>query len=83
MPWPATCPAHLGEQNRRKALKDADYVINAIQVRGYEPSTVIDFEMPRKLDTAGTDVRHTRNRSYYPAMLSILLTVLSIASVVR
>ena len=41
-----TC--HLGVKNRRAALKDADYVINAIQVGGYEPSTVIDFEIPKK-----------------------------------
>lgn len=34
--------------DRRAALKDADYVINAIQVGGYEPSTVIDFEIPKK-----------------------------------
>lgn len=32
----------------RKALAGADYVVNAIQVGGYEPSTVIDFEIPRK-----------------------------------
>lgn len=34
--------------NRREALKDANYVVNAIQVGGYEPSTVIDFEIPKK-----------------------------------
>ncbi len=39
---------HLGISNRRTALKDADYVINAIQVGGYKPSTVIDFEIPKK-----------------------------------
>ncbi len=39
---------HLGEKNRRKALKGADFVVNAIQVGGYEPSTVIDFEIPKK-----------------------------------
>ncbi|MEO1771129.1 MULTISPECIES: alpha-glucosidase/alpha-galactosidase [Enterococcus] len=35
-------------QDRREALKDADFVINAIQVGGYKPSTVIDFEIPQK-----------------------------------
>jgi alpha-galactosidase len=30
------------------ALAGADFVINAIQVGGYEPSTVIDFEIPKK-----------------------------------
>ena len=34
--------------DRREALKGADYVVNAIQVGGYEPSTVIDFEIPKK-----------------------------------
>jgi alpha-galactosidase len=34
--------------DRRAALKDADYVITAIQVGGYKPSTVIDFEIPKK-----------------------------------
>ncbi len=38
----------LGAENRRKALKGADFVVNAIQVGGYEPSTVIDFEVPKK-----------------------------------
>jgi alpha-galactosidase len=32
----------------RKALPGADYIVNAIQVGGYEPSTVIDFEVPKK-----------------------------------
>lgn len=31
-----------------KALCGADYVVNAIQVGGYEPATVIDFEVPKK-----------------------------------
>lgn len=44
----AKITAHLGVPNRRAALKNADYVINAIQVGGYEPSTVIDFEIPKK-----------------------------------
>lgn len=34
--------------NRLEALRDAKYVINAIQVGGYEPCTVTDFEIPRK-----------------------------------
>ncbi len=38
----------LGEQNRRDALRDADFVVNAIQVGGYDPCTVIDFEIPKK-----------------------------------
>ncbi|MFP9127438.1 alpha-glucosidase/alpha-galactosidase [Niallia sp. BSM11] len=34
--------------NRKEALRGAKYVINAIQVGGYKPSTVIDFEIPKK-----------------------------------
>ncbi|WP_082233200.1 alpha-glucosidase/alpha-galactosidase [Halobacillus massiliensis] len=34
--------------DRKESLKEAKYVINAIQVGGYEPSTVIDFEIPKK-----------------------------------
>lgn len=44
----ARITAHLGVKNRRAALRGAAYVINAIQVGGYEPSTVIDFEIPKK-----------------------------------
>ena len=34
--------------DRKKALECADYVVNAIQVGGYEPCTVTDFEVPKK-----------------------------------
>ena len=34
----ATITAHLGVENRREALEGADYVVNAIQVGGYEPA---------------------------------------------
>ena len=44
----ATITTHLGIKNRKVALKGADFVVNAIQVGGYEPSTVIDFEIPKK-----------------------------------
>ncbi len=39
---------YLGVQNRKDALRGANFVINAIQVGGYQPSTVIDFEIPKK-----------------------------------
>ncbi len=39
---------YCGVENRKKALAGADFVVNAIQVGGYEPSTVIDFEIPKK-----------------------------------
>ncbi|PCJ56242.1 MAG: alpha-glucosidase/alpha-galactosidase [Planctomycetota bacterium] len=44
----AKVTAHLGVSNRKAALKNADFVVNAIQVGGYKPSTVIDFEIPKK-----------------------------------
>ncbi len=44
----ATITKHLGVDNRKEALRNADFVVNAIQVGGYEPSTVIDFEIPKK-----------------------------------
>ena len=44
----AKITAYCGVANRKKALKNADFVVNAIQVGGYEPSTVIDFEIPKK-----------------------------------
>ena len=34
--------------DRRAALVNADYVITMFQVGGYKPSTVIDFEIPKK-----------------------------------
>lgn len=43
-----TIECYCGVTNRKDALRDADFVINAIQVGGYEPSTVIDFEIPKK-----------------------------------
>ena len=39
---------YLGVENRRKALEGADYVVNAIQVGGYDPCTITDFEIPKK-----------------------------------
>ena len=39
---------YLGEENRREALKGAHFVINAIQVGGYDPCTITDFEIPKK-----------------------------------
>lgn len=34
--------------DRKKALGGADYVVNAIQVGGYDPCTITDFEIPKK-----------------------------------
>lgn len=44
----AMIKTYLGVNNRKEALRDADFVVNAIQVGGYEPCTVTDFEIPRK-----------------------------------
>ena len=43
-----TIGKYLGVSERRKALAGAGYVVNAIQVGGYEPCTVTDFEIPKK-----------------------------------
>ena len=39
---------YCGVENRKDALRGANYVVNAIQVGLYEPCTVIDFEVPKK-----------------------------------
>ncbi|MDR0641765.1 MAG: alpha-glucosidase/alpha-galactosidase [Treponema sp.] len=44
----ARIQCYLGPENRRAALKDAQFVVNAIQVGGYDPCTIIDFEIPKK-----------------------------------
>ena len=44
----ATVTKYLGVENRKDALRGADFVVDAIQVGLYEPCTVIDFEVPKK-----------------------------------
>ena len=44
----ATIETYLGVENRKAALRGAHYVVDAIQVGGYEPCTVTDFEIPKK-----------------------------------
>ena len=34
--------------DRKESLRNADFVVNAIQVGGYKPCTVTDFEIPKK-----------------------------------
>ncbi|MGB9620244.1 MAG: alpha-glucosidase/alpha-galactosidase, partial [Armatimonadota bacterium] len=41
-------PKIIATTDRRRALDAANYVICTIQVGGYEPCTVIDFEIPKK-----------------------------------
>ena len=47
-------PQFTTHTNRREALKDADFVQTTIQVGGYRPSTVIDFEIPSKFGLSQT-----------------------------
>ncbi|MBQ8407985.1 MAG: alpha-glucosidase/alpha-galactosidase [Clostridia bacterium] len=44
----ATITKYLGIPNRKDALRGADFVVDAIQVGGYDPCTIIDFEIPKK-----------------------------------
>lgn len=44
----ATIKKYLGEENRKDALAGAKFVVNAIQVGGYDPCTITDFEIPKK-----------------------------------
>ncbi len=44
----ASVEKYLGVEQRKDALRGADFVVNAIQVGLYEPCTVIDFEVPKK-----------------------------------
>lgn len=44
----AKISTYCGVENRKEALRGATFVVNAIQVGGYEPCTVTDFEIPKK-----------------------------------
>ena len=44
----AVIKTYLGAENRKEALRNADFVVNAIQVGGYDPCTITDFEIPKK-----------------------------------
>ena len=44
----AKIKTYLGTSQRRKALTGSDFVVNAIQVGGYDPATITDFEIPKK-----------------------------------
>ena len=44
----AVIQSYLGPENRREALRGARFVVNAVAIGGYEPCTVIDFEIPKK-----------------------------------
>ena len=44
----ATVKKYLGVEQRKDALRNADFVVDAIQVGLYDPCTIIDFEIPKK-----------------------------------
>ena len=44
----ATVKKYLGVEQRKDALRKADFVVDAIQVGLYDPCTIIDFEIPKK-----------------------------------
>ena len=44
----AKISTYLGVENRKAALKGAHFVVNAVQVGGYDPCTITDFEIPKK-----------------------------------
>ncbi|MGI6698871.1 MAG: alpha-glucosidase/alpha-galactosidase [Christensenellales bacterium] len=44
----ATIKTFCGVENRKDALRGANYVVNAIQVGLYDPCTIIDFEVPKR-----------------------------------
>ncbi len=44
----AKVKSYCGVENRKEALRGANFVVNAIQVGLYDPCTIIDFEVPKK-----------------------------------
>ena len=44
----AKISTYLGVENRKEALRGANFVVDAIQVGLYDPCTIIDFEVPKK-----------------------------------
>lgn len=44
----AKISSYLGVENRKDALRGANFVLNAIQVGMYDPCTITDFEVPKK-----------------------------------
>ena len=44
----AAIKSYAGVEKRKDALRSADFVINTIQIGGYDPCTITDFEIPKK-----------------------------------
>lgn len=78
-------PSITASTDRERALDGADYVLNMIQVGGYEPATVIDFEIPKRYglrqtigDTLGIGGIMRALRTI-PVMLDIALDIEAVA----
>ena len=50
----ATVKKYLGVEQRKDALRNAGFVVDAVQVGLYDPCTIIDFDVPKKYG-----LRHT------------------------
>ena len=61
----ATIKTYLGVENRKEALRDADFVVNAIQVGGYDPCTITDLTIPKNTVCVRPSSRYTGNRRYH------------------
>ena len=61
----ATIKTYCGVENRKEALRGADFVVNAIQVGGYDPCTITDFEIPKKIWLKPNHCRHYGNWRNY------------------
>ena len=57
---------YLGIPQRKEALRGASYVVNAIQVGGYDPCTITDFEIPKKVRTQADDFGYARRGRSVP-----------------
>ena len=57
--------------DRTEAFTGADFIVNAIQVGGYRPSTVIDFEVPKKYGLRQTIAGHHRIGGIFHALRTI------------
>lgn len=44
----AVVKKYCGVENRKEALRGSHFIVNAVQIGGYDPSTIIDFEIPKK-----------------------------------
>ena len=73
--------------DRRRALDGADYAICMIQVGGYKPGTVVDFEIPKKYglrqtiaDTLGVSRATVSNAFSRPDQLSADLRALILST---